>query len=73
MAATNVLLKSLKDRTQWIVYLHLRTPAWRHPEADALFRKWHDDASPYLSLSPQYAVGAALSEMGLTWDRTRNS
>ncbi len=73
MAATNALFKSLKDRMQWVTYLHLRAPAWRQYEADALFQKYHDDASPYLVLSAQNAVGAALYEMGLSWDRTKNS
>lgn len=74
MAAVNSLLKSLRDRTQWVTYLHLRTPPWRHDEADACFSKWHDDASPYLQCSPQCAVTAALHDMGLTnWALTKNS
>lgn len=69
----NVIVKTLRDRAQWITYLHLCVPAWRHNEADALFQKWHDDASPYDAQSPQSAVTAALVEMGLKWSRIKNS
>lgn len=66
MAAMNAAQKSLRDRSQWLTYLHLwcRDPI-EQLQADRIFAFWCEEQTEFLIVSPQVAVTVAISELKL--------
>lgn len=64
--AANAMAKSLRERSQWLTYLHLwcRDPI-EELQADRIFSFWHEEQTEYLIVSAQVAVTAAINELGL--------